>query len=290
MTVVTASTAGDAAGTTGLGDLAVVTGAGTGIGRALCVLLVAQGLRVIGVGRRETELQQTLDVAGGSTSSMTTVVADVSKADNREAVLNEVNKSVEAGGSLRFLVHNAGTMGEFGHLPTITLEGFRQTMATNVEGPLFLTQALADVLGQGPHEGRVLNVGSGAAHVPLASWLPYCTSKAAVLQNTRCMDLELAPKVRVAVANPGVVDTPMQAKLCDLDFPNAQYFRNLRANTKPNSWTSARAPPRDELDAPENVADFLAWLLVKVPANKFGGHEWNIGDPECQQMWLADRT
>merc|ERR1719410_3328878 len=139
---------------------------------------------------------------------MTTVITDLSNAQGREAVLNEVNKSLEAGGSLTHLVHNAATMGEVGPLRTITLEGLRQTMAINVEGPLFLTQALADALGQGPDGGRVLNVGSGAAHVPLACWLPYCTSKAAQLHQSRCMDLELAPQVRVACTNPGIVDTP----------------------------------------------------------------------------------
>merc|ERR1712232_2367 len=110
-----------------------------------------------------------------------------------------------------------------------SLQGFRNTMATNVEGPLFLTQALSSSLGASPGGGRVLHISSGAAHQAMRGHLGYCTTKAALLQVARCLDAELAPSIRVGSVMPGVVDTPMQEKLRALEFPDVAMFRSLKS-------------------------------------------------------------
>jgi len=120
--------------------------------------------------------------------------------------------------------------------------------------------------------------------------MSYCVSKAALLQLARCLDEELAPNVRVGSVMPGVVDTDMQAELRTLDFQSVQFFRDLGNNTSRNTaWAGAGSPPEQALDKPENVADFLVWLLLDVDPHDFGGREWDINSPGDQQSWLQAR-
>lgn len=276
--------------------LAVVTGAGSGIGRALMVALTLRGLRVVGVGRRKDALQQSLELAIEAASERSlearpeVLCADVSSEEGRESVvLRMADLVAEKAATLSYVVHNAGTIGEIAPPESISLLGFRDAMATNVEGPLFLTQGLAPLLGQATDGGRVLHISTGAAHGPLAGSLGYCTSKAALLQMMRCLDLELQPRIRVGSAMPGIVNTEMQAALRGKEFPAAGMFREFFANAAQGSWRGPGRPPAGGLDHPENVADFLAWLLLDVHSDDFGGHEWDINDREHQQRWLQAR-
>jgi len=277
----------------------VVTGAGSGIGRALCLVLLARGLRVIGLGRRREALEGTrtlsLAAAGAvddSPPAMDIQVADIAKPEDRAAAAEGIRAVLaQNGASLTCLVHNAAILGEVGPPSALSEEGFREAMAINVEGPLFLTQALAGDLGASGG-GRVLHVSSGAAHSALRGWLPYCTTKAALLHLMRCLDKELAEEgVRVGSAMPGVVDTDMQASIRGLDFPDVGYFRSLQRAPHGDIQASLAArpapPPGGALDRPENVAQFLAWLLLDVQADEFGGREWDIHDQASQQRWLS---
>lgn len=274
---------------------AVVTGAGTGIGRALAVTLALKGLRVVCVGRRRDTLQETSQLAAASAGAVAceVVPGDVSKEEDRAAIAKKVAEIVGPDGGLQVLVHNAAVMGEVGQAENLSSQGFQNAMAINVEGPLFLTQALLPWLKKGG-PSRVLHISSGAAHGPLPGWLSYCTSKAALLQVMRCLDSELgASGVRVGSVMPGVVDTLMQAEIRQKDFPNVQYFKSLGEKTERERGRGAQGPakpPRDALDRPENVADFLSWLLLDVPIVQFGGKEWDINDPEAQRQWLLKRA
>lgn len=269
---------------------AVVTGAGSGIGRALSLALASRGMYVVAVGRRREVLQETRQLCekSGATGAVEDLAADVASAEGRAAVAQRLAQLCrDGGGALSCVVHNAAVVGELGSMEQLTPAGFQRTMAINVEGPLFLTQALKPNLGQG---SRVLHISSGAAHRPLEGCLTYCTSKAALLQVMRCLDEELAPSgARVGSVMPGVVDTPMQVELRSQEFASSSYFKQL--GQAPVPQFAAPAPPtRQGLDTPENVASFLAWLLNEVPLEEFGGREWNIGDPETQQRWLSQTS
>lgn len=275
--------------------LAVVTGAGSGIGRAICLALVARGVRVLGVGRRRSALEETRALAAdpGDVRPILLQEADIVDPAGRRAVAAAVHSTLSSDGSLAlsYLIHNAATLGEVGSAAKVTEVALRHAMAVNFEAPLFLTQALADTLASAPGGGRVLHVSSGAAHRPLAGWLPYCTSKAAFLQLSRCLDVELAPHVRVGSAMPGVVDTEMQAAIRSLDFPGVEYFRSLRrvASSRAHGVQEPAAPMAGSLDSPGNAADFLTWLLLDIPAEDFGGREWDIHNEEQQRQWLSTR-
>ncbi|CAJ1370869.1 unnamed protein product [Effrenium voratum] len=263
------------------GPRAVVTGAGSGIGRALSLALAARGVYVLAVGRRPKALAETCELAK-TEGQMEALAADVSAAAGRAAVASRAKELCE-GAPLSCVVHNAAVVGELGTVEQLSEEGFRQTMAINVEGPLFMTRDLLPLLTSS--KGRVLHISSGAAHRPLEGCLEYCTSKAALFMVMRALDEELSPcGVRVGSVMPGVVDTPMQSTLRAGDFASVDYFKNLGTSSA-GEFQGPQAPPKG-LDHPENVAAFLSWLLLEVPPAEFGGREWNIGDPEHQKMWF----
>ena len=114
-------------------------------------------MQVFAVGRRADPLNE-LQKNAPNASRVTQIAADVSKEEDRDKILQAVQKE---GMKLDYLVHNAGVLGPSKALMDLKVEEFRQTMAINVEGPLFLTQKLVSVLKDG---SRVLHVSSGAAH------------------------------------------------------------------------------------------------------------------------------
>ncbi|WP_370942175.1 SDR family NAD(P)-dependent oxidoreductase [Amycolatopsis sp. cg5] len=181
----------------------VVTGGGTGIGRATALAFAALGARrVLITGRRADRLAEVaaLDAA------ITPVTADVTT----ERGAGEVAEAVrEHGGTLDVLVHNAGV---FRHTPVDGLESAkaREVLETNVLGPITLTSRLAPLL-RSPG-GSVVLVSSMAAGKPVPGAGVYAASKAAVDCLTRAWALELAPRgIRVNAVAPSSVRTEVWA-------------------------------------------------------------------------------
>ncbi len=235
--------------------VSVITGGGSGIGRALAQRLAEAGHRVMVAGRRREALE---DTAAGH-SDIEPVVADVSTPAGRSAIVTAVGDR-----HVRFLVHNAGVLTPVGPLSEVTLEDWRHSQAVNVEAPLFLTQALLDALT----EGRVLHVSSGAAHREMPGWGAYCASKAALHRVYTVLREELrAQGIAVGSVRPGVVDTDMQTLIraqSAADFPAVERFRALKA--------------QGELEPPERVAAFIEALLTRTDPERFGAEEWDIRD------------
>ena len=184
-------------------ERAIVTGAGSGIGRATAAALCERGIDVYGVGRREGALRETATQIGGD--NFHAVVADVSTPEGRGAIADRID-----GAASTVLVHNAATTGPLGPLDALTLDGFRATMASNVEGPLFLTKALMPKLAQG---SRVLHVSTGGAHQGFDGMLSYCASKAALRSVYESLRDEYAGRIIFGSAQPGVVATEMMRGL-----------------------------------------------------------------------------
>lgn len=238
--------------------IAVVTGAGTGIGRAL-VLELAQNrnMTVLGVGRRLQKLQET---AIFYPERIKVVAADVSTVEGRQRILATIPEDT----MVSHLVHNAGVLTPVKPLAQITLEEWRQHMAINVEGPLFLTQLLLPRM----KNGRVLHISSGAAHHPYQGWGAYCTSKTALYMIYQVYREELHNYgVMVGSVRPGVVDTPMQDQVrlaSEEVFPNLQKFISLKEN--------------NQLVHPKEVAELLAKLLLDTSDKEFSAEEWDLRD------------
>ncbi len=249
-----------------MNPLALVTGAGTGIGRALALRLIARGCDVLALGRRAAPLES---LAAEHPGRVTTLALDVS---GREAPARIVAALGER--TPRFVVHNAATLEPAGPLENLDRGAFAAHLETNLAAPLFVTQALLPRLEAG---ARVLHISSGAAHRALAGWGPYCMSKAALHMLTQCWNAELGPRnVLVGSARPGVVDTPMQETIRGLtseDFPDVEAFRRMKRE-------GALLPPED-------VARFLAWMLLDANAEQFAGAERDIRDADIEPLWRA---
>jgi benzil reductase ((S)-benzoin forming) len=241
----------------------LITGGGTGIGRALAERFAYKGWRVTIVGRRLELLQE---VAQEYPDKITFVSADVGSIQDRQKIV------AEAKGTLDLLVHNAAVLGPVGPILDQSPEDWKSHMATNVEGPLFLTQALLPNLAE---NSRVVHISSGAAHQGIPGWGMYCTSKAALFMLGQLLKEELAQRnIWFGSVRPGIVDTPMQAEIRALEpenFPMVEQFRQYKA-------TGA-------LVTSELVAQYLEWLLLEVSGPQLGEREWDIRDAEWQSAW-----
>ena len=158
----------------------LITGGGTGIGRALAERFAAKDWQVTIVGRRLDLLEE---VVNEYPDRIKAISADVGKIQDRQKIVDE------AKGNLNLLVHNAAVLGPVGPILAQNLGDWRSHMATNVEGPLFLTQALLPNLVE---NSRVVHISSGAAHQGIPGWGMYCTSKAALFMLGKLLKDELA--------------------------------------------------------------------------------------------------
>jgi NAD(P)-dependent dehydrogenase (short-subunit alcohol dehydrogenase family) len=247
--------------------LAVVTGAGSGIGRAVALALSHKRLTVLAAGRRLQPLEETADIA---VSGVKPVSANVAAAAGRAAIVSELG-----GDRVHFLVHTAGTM-PIQRLTDITPETWRQVMAINVDARLHLTQALVPNLTPA---GRVLFIGSMSATKPRKGSTAYCTSLAASFMLQQCLKLELAQHaILVTNAIPGPVNTRMfQAGMAaDVDvFPDSAEYRALREQGK--------------LVEPEMVGRFYAWLLTQTDDESYSANQWDIRDESHHAAWIGSR-
>ncbi|HBG30240.1 SDR family NAD(P)-dependent oxidoreductase [Candidatus Macondimonas diazotrophica] len=245
-------------------ETVIVTGGSSGIGRALCAALAQRGFAVLAVARRASALQSLVEAFPGVIQA---VVADVATPEGRDAVAAALGPDQP----LRFLVHNAGTLEPIGPLTDLSVNALRAHFAVNLEAPLFLSQRLLPRLSG----GRILHVSSGAAHHAYAGWGPYCMSKAALHMLYQTWREELADRaIRVGSARPGVVDTAMQSLIRSTPaarFPRVDRFERLHRD--------------GQLRRPEDVARFLAWLLLALEDTAFDAAEWDIG--ECEDRWRA---
>ncbi|ROS74607.1 SDR family oxidoreductase [Cellulomonas sp. PhB143] len=167
--------------------VAVVTGAGTGIGRATARALLDAGFRVALAGRREHPL---VEAAAGDPAALV-VPADVSAPDDVARLFDTV---LASWGRVDVLVNNAGTFGPAGSVDEIDPEQFAATLAVNVTGTMLCTAAAFRIMrAQQPQGGRIVNNGSVSARVPRPQSVAYTTSKHALTGLTRSTELDGRP-------------------------------------------------------------------------------------------------
>ena len=166
---------------------AVVTGAGTGIGRAAALALLADGWQVVLTGRRPEPLQEVAQTSGAG-ARVLAVPTDVT---DPAAVAALFERAVQAFGRVDLLFNNAGR-----NLPGVTLEDttpeqWRAVVDVNLSGMFYCLQAAFRTMkAQSPPGGRIINNGSISAHVPRPGSAPYTMSKHAVTGLTRTLGLD----------------------------------------------------------------------------------------------------
>jgi NAD(P)-dependent dehydrogenase (short-subunit alcohol dehydrogenase family) len=162
----------------------LVTGAGSGIGRAVAVTLAKAGYQVAIAGRRAAPLEETSAAAGGKLLLVPTDVTD------EAAVQAMVDRTVSQFGRLDVVFNNAGTSGA-GAVDELSVESWRRVIDTNLTGVFLVAQAAFRAMkAQDPQGGRIINNGSIASVTPRPNMVAYTASKHAVTGITKTIALE----------------------------------------------------------------------------------------------------
>jgi NAD(P)-dependent dehydrogenase (short-subunit alcohol dehydrogenase family) len=204
------------------GKVAIVTGGGSGIGRAIALALSREGARVAVAGRRAQPLAETVDVIQQGGGEALAVQTDISKAKQVVALVERCERAL---GSPGILVNNAAIhLG--GGILDVDEDGWDRLMATNLKGVYLCSRAVApSMLAQG--WGRIINIAGVAAITPSPN-VVYSTAKGAVVSLSRAMALELAPGgVTVNAICPGTTLTEMmRPRLADPAIRAQQLAKN----------------------------------------------------------------
>ena len=194
------------------GRVAVITGAGTGIGKASALALLSDGYSVALAGRRTTPLEETVAEAGEDGPRAIVVSTDVGDPDSVKALFNRTR---DAFGRLDVLFNNAGTGAPPVLLEDLTYEQWMTVVNANLTGTFLCTQQAFHMMkGQDPMGGRIINNGSLSAHVPRPNSIPYTSTKHAVTGMTRATALD-GRKYNIACSqiDIGNAETPMTQRM-----------------------------------------------------------------------------
>ncbi|MBT5138983.1 MAG: SDR family oxidoreductase [Acidimicrobiaceae bacterium] len=168
--------------------VAIVTGAGSGIGRATAIALLRANFAVVLAGRRPDALTETVTAAGDAGQQALSVVTDVS---DPGAVANLFAETKAAFGRLDVLFNNAGSAAPPVALEDLTVAQWQQVVDVNLTGPFLCTQeAFRMMKAQDPKGGRIINNGSVSAHAPRPFSAPYTATKHAITGLTRSASLD----------------------------------------------------------------------------------------------------
>jgi NAD(P)-dependent dehydrogenase (short-subunit alcohol dehydrogenase family) len=168
--------------------VAVVTGAGSGIGRAVAAALMQAGFSVVMAGRRAAALQQAQQEADPGGMRSRVVATDITDPASVHELFERARREY---GRVDVLFNNAGISAPGAPLEDITIEQWRAVVDTNLTGAFLCTQAAFRIMkAQSPRGGRIINNGSISAHVPRPNSAPYTATKHAITGLTRSTSLD----------------------------------------------------------------------------------------------------
>jgi NAD(P)-dependent dehydrogenase (short-subunit alcohol dehydrogenase family) len=168
--------------------VAIVTGAGTGIGRAAALALLADGYKVALAGRRREPLEQTLTAAGANGGNARAIPTDVANPASVSALFEATQGTF---GRLDVLFNNAGVGAPAIPLEDLSFEQWKNVVDINLTGMFLCTQAAFRLMkSQTPRGGRIINNGSISAHAPRPNSAPYTSTKHAVTGLTKAAALD----------------------------------------------------------------------------------------------------
>lgn len=228
------------------GQIAIVTGGETGIGRACVVALAAQGATVAFTWFKDREAAQSVWTDAGVVEELA-IQTDVAEEAAVEALFLKVEEAV---GTVTLLVNSAGLNMSGVKLVDMPLAQFDRVVRTDLYGPFLTCRQFARRLSLTGQKGRIVNISSIHERAPRAGGVDYDAAKGGLSQLTTTLALELAPQgIAVNAVAPGMILTPMNAQA----VTDRAYRRTLEAHI-----------PWGRAGRPEEVADLVAYLLSPV--------------------------
>jgi NAD(P)-dependent dehydrogenase (short-subunit alcohol dehydrogenase family) len=229
------------------GKRALITGGGSGIGRATAELFVREGARVMVSGRRRAELDETVRLCAKAGGTATAVAGDVSRPEDAERMVRE---TVQALGGLDVLVNNAGILVRNATVTSVSIEDWRRVIDVDLHGVFLVSRfALMEMVPAG-RGGAIVHVSSVAGILGDPKLAPYNAAKGGVNLLTKNMAIDFAPHgIRVNAVCPGRVATPMPKSRLkpgdDWDAILAQWGKNI---------------PLGRVGQPEDIAASILFL------------------------------
>ena len=241
------------------GKTGIVTGGGSGIGRALALAAVGEGARVLICGRRERLLRETVEQAPRGNGSLSPLALDLAEGGAPEKLAGWVRSGA---GRLDFLVNGAGISG-VNYLDEATGEDvWDRILLTNLTVPYRLCRTLVPFMG---HGGRILNISSVLGKFGVAGYSAYCSSKHGIVGMTRALAAELAPSgITVNAICPGWVETEMAAA------GMARGAKRLGLSTEEFRRDALARVPLGRILQPEEIAPLALYLLSEESGGMTG--------------------
>ena len=268
------------------GAVAVVTGAGSGLGRALAIVLAGRGARLLLAGRREAALEETR-AALPAGAPCRIVVADVAAREGRAALC----AAAEGEGRLDLLVNNAGLL-EAGPLAALSDERLESVIATNLVAPIALARDLLPLLRRGS-EPRIVNIGSVLGDIGHPLFVAYCASKFGLRGASDALRRELAGEgIGVTYAAPRALRTEASDRITEqtagfdmaADAPEAIAAQIVEAAARGRASVYAAGPERlfvlAQRLAPRLVDRALGRAMSKREAGRIGAAASAFAPPE----------
>lgn len=256
------------------GQVAIVTGASRGIGKAVAEQLAAAGASVVLTARNQEQVESVAAALRQKGATAVGIPADVS---DPAQVENVTKLALDHYGRVDILINNAAVVWPVAEVINTDAEAWAYSIQVNLLGPFYLARKVLPVMVS-RHFGRIVNISSGAAINPIAGASAYSTAKAGLDMFTRALAQEIGDTgVTVTSLHPGMVDTDMQVDLRSVDT-SASRFDLSRFH---------KAHQQGQLRLPGDVARTVLWLAGPW-SHEQNGKIFRIADEEWIQQVNAD--
>lgn len=226
------------------GRTVLITGGGTGMGKAAALRFGREGANVVIAGRRRAELDQVVQLITGQGGTALAIATDVADAAQVEAL---VEQTIATFGELHMAWNNAGTLGAFQPLQDMSLAEFDEVMATNSRGVFACLKYEIAAMRRLGTAGAIVNTSSWTAHGSMPGLAAYAGSKASLDAMMRTVALEVGvDRIRVNNICPGIIATPMASGVLASEKLALPFIMQT---------------PLQRIGQPEDIADAVVWML-----------------------------
>ena len=228
-----------------MSKVAIITGAGSGLGQAVAIRLAKEKINIVAVDINEEGGQETVEMVKQSGVDAMFIKADVSKAED---VKNYVDQTVERFGTIDYFFNNAGISGSGFYFLDTKIEEIQQIVNINLMGALYGVRYVAEVMLKNG-AGSIVNTASSAGVIGQDSVVTYSATKHGIIGLTKSMVAEYAKDgLRINAIAPGPTETPM-----------VKAFYEANPSMKENA---TKGIPQKRLGTPEEVAELVTFLLT----------------------------